>query len=301
MASIHINHPTWNQACTSLGWQGPNADSLWEHLGGGQAQDLTWEMVYRTIMSVGWTGEHAEVLWKTLAAHTAPVPPAPETVTVPEPETPAEQIVEVVGRSDALPAPWERNVALEEPLMETTEGRPKKAKKEKAAKTAKPRKDKDPLDLGLAPKRLAAAAVDGVIIAALGYLATMVAGVKLGVLLGTTKGDPIDSLKAGVAMTLLAGLYFMFTMRRDSNPGQSLGKQLMQLAVVRQDGGVLDLETVLKREVLGVVFIPWLAMWGINSYLMAPIGFGALAILLLVTLRGRGVQDMLAATDVQEA
>jgi len=302
---MRIDLQTWNRACTSLGWQGPTSDSLWEHLGGGSIQDLQWEFVYRTIMSVGWTGEHAEVLWRTLAAHTAPVPPAPDTLAKP-PETPAEQIVEVVGRSDAPPAPWERNAA-ELDMLAVEPEKKKRVKKEKKAKAPREKKERQPLDLGDAPKRAGAAAIDGVIVVVLGYITTFIVQflstkpTPPSILLGMTKNpDLMQSIQSGLVMTILAGVYFFFTMKREDRPGESLGKQVMGLRVVNPGGGPFDAQLILVRQALGVVLIPWFLMWAFNVYLMPGVGFIVLVVLLLLSLRGMGIQDRLAKTEVQE-
>jgi uncharacterized RDD family membrane protein YckC len=311
MASLHIEKTTWDSALGSLGWQGPIGDSLWAHFGGGTSQDLTWELVYRTIMSVGWTQDHAEVLWKAVAAHMVPVPPEPTTIQPEEPAAinPVEQIVQVAAQTEVQQAPWERQV-MEDPLAEPEkQEKPKKSKGKsaKAAKPAKPAKEKSKKefnapDLGLAPKRLIAALVDGFIVVALGFVSSMALGLKPADMVGKSVAgaDITKVLMAGVLMSLLAGAYFVFTMKRPDYLGQSLGKQIMGIKVVRQDTDPVDPRTIIMRQVVGAVLLPWLVLWQVNNYL-SPVGYLALVVFLLLSLRGRGVTDLVASTEVIEA
>lgn len=303
MATITIQKTTWDSALASLGWSGPIGDSLWEHFGGGVRQDLSWELTYRTVMSVGWTQNHAEVLWKALAAHSVPVPPEPTVVqadpsAVPEP---AEQIAQIATQNEAPLAPWERQTT-EDPLEEP-QPKAKKAKPAKAAK-AKPPKAKREFkapEMGIVPKRLVAALVDGAVVVALGFVASMAVGIKPMDMLGKAAAgvDITNVLLAGVLMSVLAGVYFVLLMKRPERIGQSLGKQIVGIKVVRQDTDPIDPRTIVMRQVVGVVLLPWLILWQANN-IMYPLGYLALAVLLLVSLRGRGVPDLVASTEVVE-
>jgi len=305
MAIITVPKTTWDAALGSLGWHGPIGDSLWENFGGGSSQDLNWTLVYRTVMSFGWTQQHAEALWKALAAHSVPVPPEPTTIQADEhiQLDPVEQIVQVASQTEVPSAPWERQVIedpLEEPVKQEKPRRKQKSSKEpKAAKPARTKKEFKAPEMGIVPKRLAAVAIDGIIVIALGFVASMALGLQPSDMLGkAAEGvDITNVLLAGLLMSALSGAYFILTMKRPDYLGQSVGKQVMGLKIVRQDTDPVDPRTVIMRQVVGAVLLPWLILWQANN-IMYPVGYLALAVLLLVSLRGRGVPDMIASTEV---
>lgn len=312
MANVHIEKTTWDLSMHSLGWQGPIGDSLWEHFGGGPGQDLNWEIVYRTIMSVGWTAQHAETLWKSLAAHNIPVPPEPSIVQADgdEETSPVEQIAQVAAKTEAATAPWERGT-VEDPLEQETEKKKTKAPKapkvpkatrQKKAKEPKAKKSLPSPDLGMVPKRLMATVIDAVVVVALAFGASTALGVKPMDMVGKVgaETDITKVLMAGLLTSLLSAAYFWLTMKRPDRTGQSLGKQIAGLKVVRQDTDPIDPRTIIMREMVGATLLPWLVLWQGNT-MAAPAGYVVLAIMLLLVLRGKGIPDLVASTEVVEA
>lgn len=97
------------------------------------------------------------------------------------------------------------------------------------------------------------------------YIASMLAGVPIAVIssavLKTTDISqdlsllPMPwSLLAGVlAIVCYLGYYFVLELK--VFPGQTFGKRLLHLKVVKEDGSDVDFMTVAKREVLGVMIV----------------------------------------------
>jgi uncharacterized RDD family membrane protein YckC len=120
-------------------------------------------------------------------------------------------------------------------------------------------------------RRVAAAAIDLVVIGAFGLLLTLVGG-------GRTAGTTV----------VLVGwaLYYYFAL--ESLTGQTLGKRVMSLKVVRSDGGDPDMRTIAVRTVLRLVD-------GIGAYLVG------LIVMLVTGERRQRLGDLAAGTIVTTA
>jgi uncharacterized RDD family membrane protein YckC len=122
-------------------------------------------------------------------------------------------------------------------------------------------------------KRVAATIIDGVIIVAATLIVAGIAGAGI---FGGDGESSVGAIIGGVIVTILffaviSLLYAPLLMMRDGeNNGQTLGKQLMNIRVVRTDGRPMDFlwsalrEVVVKGLAVGIAssiipLIPWLA------------------------------------------
>ncbi len=102
------------------------------------------------------------------------------------------------------------------------------------------------------PKRLAAAIIDGIILA----FANIPLTIFLGVLFGIDNNSPVFQPASLLPMVLGWGYYVYFIGSR----GQTPGKMAMKIKVVKADGTKLDYLSAFLREVIGkfisgVVFV----------------------------------------------
>lgn len=170
-----------------------------------------------------------------------------------------------------------------------------------APKTSTPAPPKRP-ELAFMLRRLAGALVDGAVFGAALLLVCSLGKVSLGVAVGreAPSGAWPQLLLVMLTVTAVMLLYFSWSMRRPSAPGQSLGKQLFSLRVVCSDGSPVSARQVLLRQGLGVVLLPWLVVWGLNL-LIWPLGLAAGFLMLLLSAWGVGLADRAAQTKVIRA
>jgi uncharacterized RDD family membrane protein YckC len=136
------------------------------------------------------------------------------------------------------------------------------------------------------PLRAGAAVIDGLILAVPINVLSYVLVLALGTI-GTFLSLPL--MFAPIA-------YYIFTMTRPTNPGQTIGKQVLGIKVIRDDGGPIDISAVLMREVV----FKGLVCCGLGACLC---GLGPLANFLypLFNPEGRAGHDLLAKTRVVPA
>lgn len=134
---------------------------------------------------------------------------------------------------------------------------------------------------GLITQRAVAVVIDTIIIGiAAGVLGGITAGIALS---GGAVGEFIGAV-VGLSVGILGLLYFIVLEARD---GQTLGKKLMNIRVVKQDGGELDYVTSTIRNVLRLIDGMFLYLVGL--------------VVILLTDHNQRLGDLAAKTVVEKA
>lgn len=162
-------------------------------------------------------------------------------------------------------------------------------------------------DLG---RRLVADLIDLVV---LGAVMLIVLGLTLTARFGTgfASGTPPRAtggvLTVGLALTVVAAgliVHLAYWVLLEGSGGQSLGKILMRVRAVHEDGGPISFRAAFKRRV--VFYLPWLVQWvptvgSLAFFVQLGLMLGALLTYLGDAPRHQGFHDKYAHTLVVHA
>ena len=131
-------------------------------------------------------------------------------------------------------------------------------------------------------KRVGATLIDSLII--------LVPLVVLGGVLGLSIGD--SGILAGYAVSTLAALIYapLLMARGGAHNGQTIGKQVTGIRVVREDGQAMDLSRGLVRDAVGKAILGFVPLYSLVDVLW-PLGDG----------RNQAIHDKIGSTTVQDA
>jgi len=271
MSQLAVSQEQWFQCFHGLGWNSPLPEQTWQQLGGGPGQYLDWPTVYGLINGIGWSDEHAKTLWLQLQALLDPPEPQPVPVT--------QQPMQAAHNS------WEQTV------------RP-------SAQSFDPYSQDLRSPAGWLP-RVGAALLDlGVLIVPFAVITMVIAGASASSITSSS-GFGFASLLAAILCLSIFTAYARFlNSRSGEHQGQTLGKQVTKVRVVREDGRPLDTRTILMREGLGKCVVFYLLLFLLPSTLLGGFGmvieiislFGWWVVCPLVDKQNRCPHDMIAHT-----
>jgi len=273
MSQISVNQQQWEQAFHSLGWNTPLPEQTWNKLGGGPGQNLDWATVHGLISSIGWSEKHAETLWLKIQEITATATPAaPMTIAEPllgaPPAPPLHQPSADPWNAPqpSVPAdPWGAQPSVSTPAPQDPWGN-----QQTASQWGNP--VAGPAGAAMKPagwwNRLFGYIADNFILGIVTLPAVLIGVVLLD---GVASGqkDPVTGkvaissvdvpqLMFGllIASSMYLAIFFgyqVFTQVRRgiSHSGETLGKQIVSVRVVKQNGSPVDTRAVLMRELVG--------------------------------------------------
>ncbi|MEV4422672.1 RDD family protein [Patulibacter sp. NPDC049589] len=157
-----------------------------------------------------------------------------------------------------------------------------------------------------AGRRLAARLVDGLAVILIATAVLAVVAVPLTLVTGVAHASPaagaapaaatpvafLTPVSLGLVLILspaVGGFLYapLLLRRRGAHNGQTYGKQLLGIRVVRGDGGAIDGGTAASREIVGVFLLGLVPFYAFVDALMVPFGE-----------RGRSIHDRVADTLV---
>ena len=121
----------------------------------------------------------------------------------------------------------------------------------------------------------------------------------------SSSGFALSSLVAVIlCLSIFTGYVRFVYARPGEHQGQTLGKQVTKIRVVREDGGLLDRKTILLREGLGKCIVFYLLLFYLPSVLLGGFGlvveiislFGWWVVCPIVDKQNRCPHDMIAHT-----